>query len=324
MKERKQPRIRDAFRNGWTVYRTHWGEAMRLMLYEGVLRLAVPVPLLFLLSPSLRWLALLSVPLFCLAVLPARQSAADAIQQSLDGGPLFNERLYRGRVPYGKRVLHGLKHALWMLLWVLPWLLCACGVGVWLYRLFKPAEIAVGTNDVITILNTFMETIKDKHFVSLGEFFGTVGAMLGGTADNGSVMRILIPLLVVPVAGFVLSALVGFAFHSPSRHLYPYRAEGKHIRVERIRSMLVWLLASLPIIAALAVEMLVLYLYVRGIFAQLKQLQLSLPPLSLPLALLGVACLAAAVILKPLQALIVGAWVHLHKDAQSGADGAEE
>ena len=298
-----------ALRDGCRVYVKRWREVLLLLLYEFVLRLAALTPLLFLTAADLRPLALLCIPMYALIVLPARQSTADAMQESLAGGPLFGERLRHGRVPYVRRVGHGLKHALWIFLWTAPWILMLSGVGVWLYRLYKPTETVVGTSDVFTVVKSFFDTLREDEPVSLRIVLETVLAMFTGAADNTSVLRVLPQLLALPAAGLFASLMIGMAFHSAGRHEAPYDSAHLRFHSARGRTMLVWLLSVLPVLLCLAVAALCAGVYLMGVIRSLKQLQLSLPPMPLLPALGIVVSLLLAVVLQPLHSLIVGAWV---------------
>lgn len=306
--QRKELSIGRALTSGILTYGWHFGEVCRLLLYEFALRLTALVPLLFLLRGAFLPALLLSVSAFVFVVLPARQSAADAMQSCLCGATLFNRKLYRGRVSYIGRVGHGLLSALFISLWLLPWLTLLGVVGVWLYGLYKPAETISGTNDVFTLLKTFFDVLKMEP-LKLSEFFDTIVAILHGTADNAAILRILPHLLVIGAAGLILSLVVALAFHSGARHQHPYGRPYYRSFTFRLRTMLVWLLSALPIFLCLAAALFSLWPYVSSLIATLKSLSLSLPPVPVS-TLLGVSIpLLLAALLQPLHSLIVGAWV---------------
>ncbi len=114
---------------------------MSFLLLETVLRLIVLCPLLALTAPGLKWAALLTPLFFVLITLPARQKAADVMQDSLRGKTLFSARLVLGG-GYGKALCAGLKQLAVTGLWFLP---CIAATG-YLYYMYA------GGADAFTVL----------------------------------------------------------------------------------------------------------------------------------------------------------------------------
>lgn len=98
------------------TYVRHFGELLEAFVVELALRGVCLVPLLFLLLPEYAYLAWLSVPLYVLIALPARQNYALALQDMLHGGTVLSPRLISTRRYFFKlrRGLIGtVKIALW-------------------------------------------------------------------------------------------------------------------------------------------------------------------------------------------------------------------
>jgi len=81
--------IRDSVK----TYVRHFSELLEAFVLELALRGICLVPLLFLLLPEYKDLAWLSVPLYVLIALPARQNYALALQDMLHGGTVLSPRL---------------------------------------------------------------------------------------------------------------------------------------------------------------------------------------------------------------------------------------
>ena len=104
--------IRDSVK----TYVRHFGELLEAFVVELALRGICLVPLLFLLLPGYTPLAWLSVPLYVLIALPARQNYALALQDMLHGGTVLSPRLISTR-RYFFKLRRGLIGTVKMALW---------------------------------------------------------------------------------------------------------------------------------------------------------------------------------------------------------------
>ena len=178
--------VKQAAKDARTTYARQKGEILDFMLLQVILRLIVLTPLLFLLSDHVKWLALLSIPLFLLIVPFARDRAARNMQAALDGGDLFSRDLLR-LDGYGKSFAAGLKQGILLLLWALPFI----GVTLWLYRIIFGTTV-VGQTDVFSVI---------MWVTNLG----------GGDMIRGFVFAMLLYLATL------LPFCFGLAFHSGRR-----------------------------------------------------------------------------------------------------------
>lgn len=200
----------------WRVYRTHFKALMLALLVELALRGIALAPLLFLVMPQTRLLALLCIPLYLLIVLPARQNVALAVQETLAGGSPFSLLLISGE-DYRRKLLRGLTAMLRMFLWCLP-LIAAVSVALWAKS---------GPVDAFTVY---------RSIIALGG-----GNSVRGAAIVGGVFLLTL-----------LPPLFGCAFHSGTRHAV---AMGKPRLVKKHRGplMCLWFLFFLPFIALVVV-----------------------------------------------------------------------
>lgn len=104
--------IRDSVK----TYVRHFGELLEAFVVELALRGICLVPLLFLLLPGYTPLAWLSMPLYVLIALPARQNYALALQDMLHGGTVLSPRLISTR-RYFFKLRRGLIGTVKMALW---------------------------------------------------------------------------------------------------------------------------------------------------------------------------------------------------------------
>ena len=209
-------------RESFLIYRKHFRELMLTLLLELVLYAIVFAPLLFLATPQTRPLALISVPLYLLIILPARQNVALGVQNLLSGGSLFTPELVSTE-HYGKKLLTSLIATLKLLLWSA--LLIA---GLALIQIVR--SIDGNTLDVFKLMRA-IQTLGG------GEFFPRGVAILAG----------IYLLTLIP-------ALIGCAFHSGDRHAAaldkPELTKGRHGALVRL-----WrdgLVVFLPFLAAAA------------------------------------------------------------------------
>lgn len=210
-----------ALRAAWHTYRTRFPEMLLTLLVQAVIRLMALTPLLFLTAPETRLLALLSLPLYILLVLPARQNTADAMRDALDGGHLFTLRLISPE-HYGRKVARGIRQALLLMLWGALFL-AATGLAVFVFA----GKTIEGVTDVFTLVRALMK---------LG----------GGSSIQGAIRLMLI------YAATLLPLLAGIAFHSGTRHAI---ARGGRRLVEGHRGgvMLTWLIGCIALLPAMAV-----------------------------------------------------------------------
>ncbi|MBE5804322.1 MAG: hypothetical protein E7316_07405 [Clostridiales bacterium] len=164
------------------VYFSKFFEGALCVLFQLVLRLIVAAPLLSLVTTEIRWLALLSIPLYLLIIPVARQNMAEAMQDAIGGGPLMSVKLV-SMEDYGRKFRRGLKQAILLALWALPFI-AATVVAVWAYK---------GQVDVATLLRVLMQ--------------------LGGGSFMEGVKRVL-----MIYAATLLPIVLGCAFHSGARH----------------------------------------------------------------------------------------------------------
>ena len=94
--------VKQAAQQARTAYKAHASELFDFLLFQVIVRLIPLTPCLFLLTPNLKMLSLLSVPLFLLLVPFVREKTAAALQSALEGGPLFS-REYLGTEERRKR-----------------------------------------------------------------------------------------------------------------------------------------------------------------------------------------------------------------------------
>ena len=227
-------KLKKVFGEAWRVYRQHFGALMLTLLLELVLRGIALAPLLLLILPETRVLALVSVPLYLLIVLPARQNVALAAQNLLSGGSLFSTRLISGE-DYGRKLLRGLTSALRLVMWCLP-LIAGVVVALWATK---------GSVDGFTLLRSIR---------SIG----------GGDSFRGfAIIAAAYLLTLVP-------PVLGCAFHSGARHAWalgnPALTKGRHGRL--IGLWLLGLVAFVPFVVGAAIPCAG---YVRSLAAALSE-----------------------------------------------------
>lgn len=274
-----------ALRESAGIYRKNLGDCLLTLLLQLVLRLMAASPLLFLVAPETRALALLSIPLFVLIVLPARQNAAIAMQDMLSGGRIFSMQLVSTK-DYWKKVGRGVKQALLMLLWGSLWL-AATAFALVVYS----GKTIEGVTDVFTILRTLM-------------------ALGGGSSIQGAKMVVLIYMATL------LPVMVGFAFHSGTRHAVAL-GEKKLLHGKRCKVMLVWLaslITLLPFLAAVAWIVLGLVGALSQALASLGSGSISLPPMGQNVYILAAAFVVLLLPMIPLKQLIPAVYMRSVKE----------
>ena len=209
-------KISDAFRNAFRVYFGNIGASLKFLVVELCFTLAVLAPLLFLTAEGwVKWLALLSVPMFFGLLLWARVNAAGAMWDSLNGGSLFSMTL-ADTTAYGKKTAYGVKRFVMLLLWAAPLIACVVIARINM----------AGETDGFTVLRMI------KRF--------------GG----GDLMTGMLYLILILVASILVFAF-GCAFHSGDRHAF-VREDPKRIKGHHGKIVLCWLCSLAATTAAAA------------------------------------------------------------------------
>ena len=293
-----KPTISAAWKDALKVWRSQFGGMLLFTLFQLVLRLIALCPLLFLAAGKLqasyyltnpvavlsenpvRWCFLLCPLFYVFLILPARQSAAEAMQGALSGEPVFSIRMAFGGASYGQKLLRGLKTACFILLWAVPVL----ALLAWTARQFSGTD--AGENDFITQLNKLMD-------------FG------GGDIVRGIVNAFLV------LAGAMVPLMFGCAFHSGSRHEWAL-GEKRLVPGHRGGVLLAWfsgLLVYLPFLLVLAVFTRGYLMDVLENFKNTFMLKLSLADYRVWLTLAGIVLLLLPVI--SLKRMVTAAYVRL-------------
>ena len=218
-------KISDAFRNAFRVYFGNIGASLKFLVVELCFTLAVLAPLLFLTAEGwMKWLALLSVPMFFGLLLWARVNAAGAMWDSLNGGSLFSMTL-ADTTAYGKKLAYGVKRFVMLLLWAAPLIACIVIARVNM----------AGETDGFTVLRMI------KRF--------------GG----GDLMTGMLYLVLILIASILLFAF-GCAFHSGDRHAF-VREDPKLIKGHHGKILLTWLCALVTILPMIVAVVLLILRY---------------------------------------------------------------
>lgn len=199
------------------VYRKNLVQGFLCMLLQLALRLMVAAPLLALVTTEVKWVALLSIPLYVMIIPVARLNMAQAMQSAIGGGPLLGVHLVAWSK---KRFIQGLKHGGLLLLWSVLFV-AATVVVLWAYA---------GQIDAFTLLRVLMT--------------------LGGGATLEGIKRVLLIY-----AATLLPIFLGCAIHSGARHALAL-GDKKLLRGHRLGVVGVWfagLIALLPFFAVVGV-----------------------------------------------------------------------
>ena len=284
----------------WTLYRRYFPQMMLGLLLQIVLRLIVATPLLFLAAQETRVLALMTLPLFVLIVLPARQNAAQVMAR-LHQGYGFDLMGFVSFENYGKKLLRGLKTTLLMLLWALPFI-AATGFLAFVYG----GKTIEGVTDTFTVLRTVINLGNHQLVKTL--------LPVSDTATIRGVMAIIVMYLLT-----ALPILIGWAFHAGHRHA---AALGVKLR-SRGRVMGVWFLSLVTlvpfIVTAGAISMGFLK-QLLGALSAIGQGSFSLPPLEKNMWLLVAAFVVLLLPVIPFKQLLPAACVHkqtIREEAQA-------
>lgn len=273
-------KVKTAAARAWKLYTGRFGEMMMFILLETVLRLIVLAPLLFLANKVTQPLALISLPLFVLIVLPARQCAAEVMQRAIRGESLFSVRLCVTD-HYWQKVLAGLKQGGLLVIWALPFI----AATAYALKLFY-GEAVVGQTDVFSLMMA-------------------VSNLGGGDIVTGVIYVMLM------YVGLFLPFLAGCAWHSGRRH---ERALGKRrlIRGHRGGVVLTWLVSALTLAPFAAVAGTVSMGYLRQLVTAVSNLAggLVLPPLDQNIYIVLAAFVVLVLPLLPLKSLMTACYVH--------------
>lgn len=295
--------MKQTIARAWRLYRRHFGPLMLGLLLQLVLRLMVLTPLLFLAADQTRPLALLSLLLWMLIILPARQNAALAFADLSAGRPL-NLLAFVSCRDYGRKLARGLKQTGLMLLWALPFL-AATGLVLFVYF----GKAIEGITDTFTILRTV---------ISLG---------------NSQAVQSLLPIsesatirgVVAMVALYLLTLLplfFGMAFHSGTRHAHALGSR-RMLRGHRGGMVLTWAVGLVTLLPFALVAFRVGAGYLSGVMAALGNLgagSIALPPLDRNVWLIAAAFVVLCLPLVPLKQLLTACRVRLL--ASSAAEAA--
>ena len=218
-------KISAAFKNAFRVYFGNIGASLKFLVVELCFTLAVLAPLLFLTAEGwMKWLALLSVPMFFGLLLWARVNAAGAMWDSLNGGSLFSMTL-ADTTAYGKKLAYGVKRFVMLLLWAAPLIACIVIARINM----------AGETDGFTVLRMI------KRF--------------GG----GDLMTGMLYLVLILIASILLFAF-GCAFHSGDRHAF-VREDPKLIKGHHGKILLTWLCALVTILPMIVAVVLLILRY---------------------------------------------------------------
>lgn len=267
-------KISAAFKNAFRVYFGNIGASLKFLVVELCFTLAVLAPLLFLTAGGwVKWLALLSVPMFFGLLLWARVNAAGAMWDSLNGGSLFSMTL-ADTTAYGKKIAYGLKRALMLLLWAAPLIACIVIARVNM----------AGETDGFTVLRMI------KRF--------------GG----GDLMTGMLYLALILVASILLFAF-GCAFHSGDRHAF-VREDPKLIKGHHGKILLTWLCALVTTLPMIVAVVLLIFRYMPVISdpSGFVAGTVDLPPTKGSAIIAGVGAVLTIPFL-PLRSLITAAFV---------------
>lgn len=270
------------WRESFRLYKMHFPQLMLALLVELVLRAIALCPLLFRLEPTLAPLAWLTVPLYLLIALPARENYALALQDMMNGGSVFSLRLISTE-NYGRKLLRGLKGTLCILCWSA---LTIAGVSL-LYA------AVMGLVDFITLMRIF--------------------AAIGGSFVDGVV------IVAAAVAGSMLFILLGCAVHSGTRHAIAM-GNKKLMKGNRLRLTALWFAGLLLILPFVAVAAVALGDFAISLFNELKNLKLPAFALNLRQTVLLVG--GALVLLcpaLPLKSLLPAVYLRIAKESTHDA-----
>ena len=259
------------------LYKENIGALLLAMLTEGVLRAIALTPLLFLADEALAPLALLTVPLYLLIVLPARQNYAIALQDMLRGGSVFSLQLLCPR-DYSRKLLRGLKGTLCMLLW-----------------------------SALTISGTTLLYLSFKQLMDGFTLMGVFYAIGGSVADG-------VWIVLGALCASTVLVLLGCALHSGSRYAAAM-GDKTLLRGSRLRLMGLWFLGLVLVLPFAAVIALILGDFAMSLPDSLRNMQLpSLTLNAFQLAALTIGAAALLLPILPLKSMLPAVYLHMKKE----------
>lgn len=277
-------KISQAFANARKVYKKAPVDVLKFFVVELCILLAAMTPLLFLCTPKLKFLALLTLPAFVLLVFPARMNAARAMKDGLRGGKLCTPRLI-ATDHYMSDVLCGCKRALLVLIWAIPLIVFV------LFALNKYG-FGGGSTDGFTMLNEIKQ-------------FG------GGNGTDDMIKGIIYLILIL--AGVLLALVLGLGFHSGARHAYA-GGNVKGICGNHGRNLACWICALVTLLPVIVATVIAVCRYTPLLADMNKTVRgFMMGTISLPNTQTTLLILAAGAVLTlpllPLRSLITAAFV---------------
>ena len=252
---------RKAFAQAWRVWKAHPLDTLRFLLVELCLRGIALAHLFCLTDASLRWGAVLALPLWLLIVPVARQNAALAMAGALKGGALCTSQLI-SCAGYGRKLARGLRTGCWLLLFALP----VITASVWLYKLYTGEE-------AFTVLRWIM---------NLG----------GGSLING------IKLGLVLYCCTLIPLIASCAWHCGDRHALA-QGEPRLPRRRHGRLLRGWLIGLVPLIPFTAVAVISSASYIQALINSLADIASGSFTIPKPDSNLYIILAAAVVLLLP-------------------------
>ncbi|MDO4483642.1 MAG: hypothetical protein Q4C54_04200 [Clostridia bacterium] len=281
--------LKQAMSRAWGLYRRHFGGLLLMLVVQLMVVLMSLAPLLFLLNPATRLLALLCPVLFVLLVLPMRQNAA-MIMRDLQK---YDTVYVRGLISvkdYGCKLRCGLMGIVCML----PWMLLFIASTGLLYYVYS-ANPEQGGMDVFAVMRLVRQ----------------IG---GGSTVTG------VKYVVLMYLATLLPVLAGFAFHSGTRHAYAL-GDRKIIKGHRGGVVAVWLLGLVTVVPFIAVAGAAGFTYVQELMKALSNIMggLSLPKPDGKLYIIVAAFVLLLLPLVPLKQLMTSCYVNLIAEGEHKA-----
>lgn len=275
-------KLKPVLKESLHLYKRNLPQLCLALLVELILRAMALTPLLFRTDKALAPLSWLTIPLYLLIVLPARQNYALALQDMMAGGSVFSLRLIDPQ-DYWKKLWRGLKGTVCILLWSSVTI-----AGVWLLY-----AAIMGLVDFITLMGIFKS--------------------IGGNVVDG------VMLVAAAVVASCLLIMLGCAVHSGSRHALAM-GEKRLMKGNRLRLIGLWFVGVLLVVPFAAVVAATLSDYAMTLIAALKQLKLPSFALSGKQAAMLVG--GAAVLLfpvLPLKSLLPAVYLRMAKEKHDAA-----
>lgn len=268
-------KMRTVLKKSLNVYRRNFVPLVLALLLQVVLRVMCLVPLMFLLSDDVSFLAWLCVPMYVLIALPARQNYALALQDMLAGGSVFSARLVSTE-DYLKKLLRGVLGLVRIALWAVP-----------VIAMTRVLYLAATEYDVLSMV---------RYVRELGD-----GDVVGGALK-----------VVMCYGATVLVLVLGTAVHSGTRHAHALGNTGL-LRGQRLKLTLLWFVGLLTLLPVLIFGVLLVKDYISDVVTALKNLQ-KFPSLSIGNGF-AIAALIWLVPALPLKNLLPAVALHSVKEA---------